>query len=474
MKLLRILAIFTLILGVLGVLSQPVSADPRFEAAVQYSCGNGPLSIATAYLDGDGNLDLVTGNQGTSNVSILLGIGDGTFASAVNYAAGTAVADVEIADMNNDGFVDLVVGTDDVKVLYGVGDGTFGTATSIAGTRGAISVVVANLDGDAHLDIGAADYFDDSSCVVLSHDTSTWAAPVPYMIGSALSSITAANLDADANIDLAISTNSSGIWMLTNNGSGSFTPTQIWADLWEWPVEIIADDFNGDNETDLAVANYDNFDVSVFLSNGNGTFQTPPIAYAAGDNPNAIASADIDDDGETDIMMANHWNDDVEFLKGVGDGSFLLDSAYAVGAAPTSIAVGDFDNDGYIDVAVTSEDDNNVSVLMNRTGLLQDVNDDGEEILPGNFYLSQNYPNPFNPATSISYTLTRRSNVELTIYNVIGQAVRTLIKKSEAAGDRTVTWDGCNDKGNSLSTGVYFYSLKTDLSTQTKKMAFLK
>jgi hypothetical protein len=427
----------------------------------------------TAYLDGDSNLDLVTANQGGENVSVLLGIGDGTFAAAVNYATGSMTLDVYVADMNNDGSVDLVVGSGDVKVLYGVGDGTFGTATTVPGTDQTISIVVADLDGDIHLDIGTANYFDDSSYVVLSHDTNTWVAPAAYRLGAAPASVVAANLDADANIDLAVLTNSGGVWMLTNSGTGSFTSAQIRPDNWEWPVEIIADDFNGDSAIDLAVAQYDNLDVIVMLSNGDGTFQAAKT-FSASDCPNAIASADIDGDGETDILMANHWNNDIECLKGVGDGTFTSDTSYGVGAAPSSIATGDFDNDGYIDVAVTAGDGANVSVLMNRTALILDVDDEGVGALPGSFSLAQNYPNPFNPTTSISYTLPRRSDVELTIYNVIGQTVRTLVNSSETAGDHTVTWDGCNDKGNPLSSGLYIYRLKTDDGSQTRKMSLLK
>jgi len=159
---------------------------------------------------------------------------------------------------------------------------------------------------------------------------------------------------------------------------------------------------------------------------------------------------------------------------GAGDGTFTLDSAYAAGSSPASIATGDFDKDGYIDFAVTASGSSIVSVFMNRTSLLLDVDDEGEGMLPVNFRLSQNYPNPFNPATSISYTLPRKSNVELTIYNVIGQTVRTLIKNDEVAGNHTVTWDGCDNKGNSLSSGLYLYRLKTDDGTQTKKMSLLK
>jgi hypothetical protein len=89
--------------------------------------------------------------------------------------------------------------------------------------------------------------------------------------------------------------------------------------------------------------------------------------------------------------------------------------------------------------------------------------------------LSQNYPNPFNPTTTIHYTVKRRANVSLRIYNVAGQLIRTLVDEAKTAGEvHTATWDGRNGAGQSVSSGVYFYKLVTGDFVQTKKMVLLK
>ncbi len=89
--------------------------------------------------------------------------------------------------------------------------------------------------------------------------------------------------------------------------------------------------------------------------------------------------------------------------------------------------------------------------------------------------LSQNYPNPFNPTTTINYTLRDRSNVSLKVYNVKGQLVRTLVNGVlDPAQVAPVTWNGLNDRGQQVSSGVYFYKLVTRDFTQTKKMVLLK
>jgi FlgD Ig-like domain len=88
--------------------------------------------------------------------------------------------------------------------------------------------------------------------------------------------------------------------------------------------------------------------------------------------------------------------------------------------------------------------------------------------------LSQNYPNPFNPQTTIAFTIKDRGAVTLKVYNVNGELVRTLANENRAAGSYTLVWDGHNDSGQSVSSGVYFYKLVTNSFSQTKKMVLLK
>ncbi len=88
--------------------------------------------------------------------------------------------------------------------------------------------------------------------------------------------------------------------------------------------------------------------------------------------------------------------------------------------------------------------------------------------------LSQNYPNPFNPQTTIAFSVKERGLVNLKVYNVAGQLVRTLANEQFAAGAHTKVWDGRNDAGQAVSSGVYFYKLVANNFTQTKKMVLLK
>lgn len=97
-----------------------------------------------------------------------------------------------------------------------------------------------------------------------------------------------------------------------------------------------------------------------------------------------------------------------------------------------------------------------------------------EQALPTAFSLSQNYPNPFNPTTNISYALPANAYVRLTIYNILGQKVKTLVNGEEMAGYKNVIWDGKNDRGQEVSSGIYFYRIKAGSFTKTAKMSMLK
>jgi hypothetical protein len=91
------------------------------------------------------------------------------------------------------------------------------------------------------------------------------------------------------------------------------------------------------------------------------------------------------------------------------------------------------------------------------------------------FALHQNYPNPFNPNTRIRYSLPKDNmKVELTIFDVSGRQVRTLVNRLESGAEHEIYWDGRNERGEDVSSGVYFYSLKADEQSTTKKMVLLK
>jgi len=99
---------------------------------------------------------------------------------------------------------------------------------------------------------------------------------------------------------------------------------------------------------------------------------------------------------------------------------------------------------------------------------------DGDKQLPAAFNLQQNYPNPFNPVTSINYQLASDAHVTLTIYDIMGQKIRTVVNEEQSAGFRAAIWDGKDNFNNSVSSGVYLYRLHAGNYIQTRKMILMR
>ncbi|MCK5120313.1 MAG: T9SS type A sorting domain-containing protein [Candidatus Latescibacteria bacterium] len=94
--------------------------------------------------------------------------------------------------------------------------------------------------------------------------------------------------------------------------------------------------------------------------------------------------------------------------------------------------------------------------------------------LPASFYLAQSYPNPFNPLTNIHYQLSQKRTVRLQVYNVCGQLLRTLVDGEKPAGVYTVQWDGRDDLGETVASGIYLYRMQAGSFRQTRKMALIR
>ena len=103
-----------------------------------------------------------------------------------------------------------------------------------------------------------------------------------------------------------------------------------------------------------------------------------------------------------------------------------------------------------------------------------DVQEIVTEEMPTTYSLSQNYPNPFNPSTVIEFTVPHRSHVELSVYNLLGQRVVTLVDEPMSQGTYRTVWYGRDESGHYVATGIYFYRLLAGDFTETRKMVLLK
>ena len=100
--------------------------------------------------------------------------------------------------------------------------------------------------------------------------------------------------------------------------------------------------------------------------------------------------------------------------------------------------------------------------------------EDEGDLLPKNYTLHDKYPNPFNPTTTLRFDLPQVSSITLTIYNMLGQKVRTFNMQNTSAGYHSITWDATNDLGEQVGAGVYLYQLQAKDFVKTRKMVLLK
>jgi hypothetical protein len=361
------------------VLTQSVdaAAGSGFAAPVNYGAGVNPDSIAIGDFNGDGKADMAVTNYSDSDVSILLGRGDGTFQPAANYSTARLPYSVAVGDFDGDGHQDLAVanvGANSVGVLLGNGDGTFQTQVEYSGAgamgSGPVSVAVADINGDGYADIVAVTATGLTS-VYLGSGGGGFAAPLNYGTAAVYPTrfaIGVGDFNGDGKPDLAV-VGYGSLNILPGNGDGTFQ-SAIVTPISAFALSIAITDLNGDGKTDVAIPSGSN--VSVLLGNGDGTFQRSvnyPVSNAYG-----IAIGDFNGDGIPDLVAtvfnSGALSGSATVFLGNGDGAFQTGAAYAVGNSPYALAVGDFNGDGTADIAVANNasTSDNVSVLLGISG----------------------------------------------------------------------------------------------------------
>src|SRR5215204_5852199 len=353
-----------------------------------------------------------------------------TFAPAQNFEVGSTPNYVANADFNGDGKVDLAITNDDssnVSVLLGNGNGTLQTKQDIPVERRPSSVtsVDFNEDGNADLAISYSASIRDASgvysyngSVLLGNVDGTFQPKQDFPVGGYQpTSITSADFNKDTIADLAVSNyGSHDVSILLGKGDGSFQSAQRYGTVGSNPAQVITADFNNDGELDLATSN-GNWNVSVLLGNGDGTFRTAQVVTMS-HIPffNSLSSADFNGDGNKDLAATGHLccgQGKVSVALGKGDGTFQPGQDIPVGngqTIPTSVTSTDFNKDRIADLAVSNSATDNVSVLWGK-------GDGGFETIQDTF------PAGDYPAFVIGADLNADTYPDLAVANQTAQAI---------------------------------------------------
>ncbi len=331
---------------------------------------NGNTALIAAYHDDDNGID--SGSVYFFDISdCLKGDGDDecAFADDVLYGVGNAPRRVALGDLDGDLDEDLVVAnatSGDISVLFNNGNGAFAPDVLYDAGNSPWGVVMSDLDGDLDLDLAVTNLSSDTVSVFLNEGDGSFARHVQYGVGDEPTGIDAGDVDGDLDPDLVVRIGRQGgqgsLWVLLNNGDGTFAPGASYS-TGDGQGEPVLADLDGDLDLDVASTSTDSDDLSVFLNNGDGTF-APETRYQVGDIPTGIGVGDLDGDLDLDLITANRGSINVSVLLNEGDGTFAAHVLYRVGDGPHSIAVGDMDGDLNLDLAADNRDSDDVSVLL--------------------------------------------------------------------------------------------------------------
>ncbi len=428
------------------------------------------VAIASDYLDGDNNLDVVTGDA-NHTVTVLLGNGDGTFQPKVNYpgcATGKALK-ILLADFNRDGNPDIALGCSDntnggLVILLGNGDGSFQTPVSY--TSGDVAgLAKGDFNGDGILDIAVTDRLQQNVTTFIGNGDGTFQAGVVSLTTpKAAHDVVVADFNQDGNDDLvyavttaASSSSLSDLYVALGNGDSTFqAPVLTASKIGEF---LTVGDTNADNIPDVVastitgsthIGNY----LFVLIGKGDGTFKST-VTYVS-DIPSDPHLADVNGDGKPDIIAGGSYGALVYL--GNGDGTFQAYSEPVIGGFALTYAVnaGDYNNDGNADLIGTDANNPQAAVSLSEVSQGADAAAlTGVALFPlgsGTHYVDASYSGDSIYLSSISSTIpllaaptptTLSLAVSPSSATLAGQAVTmTATLSPYTVGPPTTTTDG--------------------------------
>ena len=440
-----------------------------FDGARHFAVGSHPDSLAVADLNVDGKPDVVTANGNGWNqpgtLSVLLGRGDGTFEAATHLTVDRGPRGVAVADYNHDGKPDIATAisggwfeTNRVNVLFGRGDGAFDPPTGYTVGTAPAWIACADFNRDGHPDLVTANAGPGASGttvgVLLNNGDGTFAAAVPYPVGTYPGFVTVADFNHDDSPDLAVANRSSpSVSVLLGRANGTFGAATALA-IPSGVSQGAVGDFDGDHNPDLAAlgGNYDSGAVTVLLGNGAGSFGAP-VAFSIGADLQAIATGDFNQDGSLDLVVAGGYDNAVLFMPGKGDGSFQsVTDTYPVGGSIFGIITSDFNRDNQLDLAAVNYDSNSVSVLIQQTN--------------GLFLAATNYPVGAQPHAVKAGDFNNDGRLDLVTANFDGTL--TLLRgRTSVPGAFANDWPAMTIGSNHTDVAVGFFNSGSHLDIVT-------
>ena len=453
-----------------------------FGPPVSTPVGDFPMQAATLDLNGDAFPDLATANQNSDGLTLLVNDGGAFVPFATIPLAGSARRLV-VGDLNGDLVGDLVVAFIQepalhVAVLLGEGGGAF-AAPVYYGTMGASDrVLLHDVEGDLDLDVIVSERPMSQIRVYRNQGNGTLDAPEVYVVsesGSYPGELALADVNGDLVMDLVSAapltaepasyllgapdgTFGAPIYLVTNPGGS---------------VSVDAGDLDGDGDTDLAIVDF--FGVEslwIFFNDGAGNWSNP-VTYSPGISASLntrVRLHDLDGSGSLDAIVMPFSGGRVTYLLNDGTGKLAEPVEVLTGGSSSSFLLADFDGNNDPDLVVTDHINDLVWMLANTTAtsVAVSANDSGAAFRVLG-------PNPMRGGgTTLGFSLARESHARVAVYDVMGRRVRTLLDQTRAVGAGQVFWDGRDDAGRRLGSGVYFARFDGDGAAFAERLTVVR
>jgi extracellular elastinolytic metalloproteinase len=345
--------------------------------------GTIPLAVAYRDLNGDGKLDMISANGGSSggpnaagSIAVRLGNGDGTFGPATLYATGGLFTRfLDLGDVNGDGKLDVVASNTDsntVSLLLGNGDGTFNAASTYAVDSAPLGLTIRDVNGDGLADVIVPHFNTNDIGVLLGRADGTLGAAQYFQVGAGAPFTTAVgDVNGDGKLDVVTADfNSAAMSVLLGDGAGNFSLFAVLGGQGNNPWGIALADLNGDGKLDVITGNQGSGNIAVRLGNGNGTFGIPTFFSTGGSQPRTIALGDVNGDGKLDVAVPNIGSTNVAVLLGNGNGTFGSPLLFSTNVNPNYATLADVNGDGVDDLSTADAGTNGlgtVSLRLNTT-----------------------------------------------------------------------------------------------------------
>jgi len=442
----------------------------------------GMFATALADFDGDGWLDLVSQSFGGSNgIQVYRNHGDGTWSHAYGLPGGSVYYTIETGDFNADGYLDFA-GTRSTGSVF-LGDGGFGFTLHQTGIAGSFQAVdVGDFDGDGRDDL----LIDQGSAGVkawrLSSLTETWEEFSSGLPTTNVEQVQFGDLDGDGNLDVVTYTGPTGRCYLSS-GAGSWIVDASWSmpTPGDGNALRVDGDVDHDGREDIAV---------LAVMSGFPFYRNQLRVYSPWEGPTELAARVVKPNGcevlrRGSIRMVR-WAASVPAGWSPARVDIFLSTSGPSGPW-TPIAEdlpdngryqwqvwGEVSEDCYLEVRAAAGGDDAVdrsdAPFAIRSGNLTGIPAD-----PPAVKLHPNFPNPFNPVTTIRFDLTEIVRVRLRIYDPGGRQVRVLVAdEARSPGHHQVVWDGRDQAGRRVGSGVYFFCLEAGGCKQTGRAVLVK